>query len=193
MKGQFDSRLLMIPMWLTPMTFLVQYTIHLHSLIFLAYQSWLISFGTRIISQVMMLTVMEPLSNQGDIVLVSHGVTAKHTRNFTHGDSTLPEIMLYQGHGYFDAFCTRLQCCYQDGVVFAFSSAFWFHPPMSMIPQLFRMVTIWMRRRQILQYLSTLGLNITVMTVQRRKANGTHLRLLPLLCHCLLLQSLHSN
>ena len=30
----------------------------------------------------------------------------KHIRNFTHGDSTLPEIMLYQGHGYFDAFCT---------------------------------------------------------------------------------------
>ena len=30
----------------------------------------------------------------------------KHTSNFTHGDSTLPEIMLYQGHGYFNAFCT---------------------------------------------------------------------------------------
>ncbi len=76
----------------------------------------------------MMLTVMEPLSNQVDIVLVSHGVTAKHTRNFTHGDSTLPEIMLYQGHGYFNAFCTRLQRCYQDGVVFAFSSAFLVSP-----------------------------------------------------------------
>ncbi len=33
----------------------------------------------------------------------------QHMRNFTHGDSTLPEIMLYQGNGYFNAFCTRLQ------------------------------------------------------------------------------------
>ncbi len=32
----------------------------------------------------------------------------QHTRNFTHGDSMLPEIMLYQGNGYFHAFCTRL-------------------------------------------------------------------------------------
>ena len=32
--------------------------------------------------------------------------------------------MLYQGHGYFDVFCTRLWHCYQDGVAFAFSSAF---------------------------------------------------------------------
>jgi hypothetical protein len=30
----------------------------------------------------------------------------KHTRNFTHGDSTLTEIMLYQGHGYFNVFGT---------------------------------------------------------------------------------------
>jgi hypothetical protein len=52
----------------------------------------------------------------------------KHTRNFTHGDSTLPEIMLYQGHGYFDAFCTRLRRCYHDGVEFAFSSAFSISP-----------------------------------------------------------------
>jgi len=52
----------------------------------------------------------------------------KHTCNFTHGDSTLPEIMLYQGHGYFNAFCTRLWRCYQDGVVFAFSSVFLISP-----------------------------------------------------------------
>jgi hypothetical protein len=52
----------------------------------------------------------------------------KHTRNFTHGDSTLPEIMLYQGHGYFNAFCTRLRRCYHDSVEFAFSSAFSISP-----------------------------------------------------------------
>ncbi len=52
----------------------------------------------------------------------------KHTRNFIHGDSTLPEIMLYQGHGYFDAFCTQLWSCYHDGVEFAFSSAFLISP-----------------------------------------------------------------
>ncbi len=36
--------------------------------------------------------------------------------------------MLYQGHGYFDAFCTRLRRCYHDGVEFAFSSAFLISP-----------------------------------------------------------------
>ena len=60
-------------------------------------------------------------SGCGSRLMWDHG---KHTRNFTHGDSTLPEIMLYQGHGYFDVFCTRLRRCYQDGVAFAFSSAF---------------------------------------------------------------------
>jgi len=53
---------------------------------------------------------------------------SRHTRNYTRGDSTLPKIMLYQGHGYFDAFCTRLWHCYQDGVAFAFSSAFSISP-----------------------------------------------------------------
>ena len=52
----------------------------------------------------------------------------KHTHNFTHGDSNLPEIMLYQGHGYFDAFCTRLWHCYDNGVAFANSSAFSISP-----------------------------------------------------------------
>ena len=53
---------------------------------------------------------------------------SKHNHNITHGDSTLPEIMLYQGHGYFDAFCSRLWRYYDDGVVFAFSSAFFISP-----------------------------------------------------------------
>ena len=52
----------------------------------------------------------------------------KHTCNFTHGYSTLPEIMLYQGHGYFDAFCTRLWRCYHKSVEFAFSSTFSISP-----------------------------------------------------------------
>jgi hypothetical protein len=52
----------------------------------------------------------------------------QHTRNFTHGDSTLPKIILYEGHGYFNAFCTRLQRCYDKGVAYAFSSAFSISP-----------------------------------------------------------------
>ncbi len=52
----------------------------------------------------------------------------KHTRNFMHGDSKLPEIMLYQGNGYFHTFCTRLQRCYNNDIVFAFSSAFSISP-----------------------------------------------------------------
>jgi hypothetical protein len=32
----------------------------------------------------------------------------QHVRNFMHGDSALPKIMLYQGNGYFSAFCSRL-------------------------------------------------------------------------------------
>ncbi len=46
---------------------------------------------------------------------------------------------------------------------------------------------------------TTVRLNIPVMIVQRRKWNGTHLCLLPLLCHrrrlfqLFLLRSLHSN
>ena len=31
----------------------------------------------------------------------------RNVRNFTHGESTLPELVLCQGHGYFSAFCTR--------------------------------------------------------------------------------------
>ncbi len=45
-------------------------------------------------------------------------------RNFTHGDSMIPEFLLYQGNGYFNAICTRLQQCYNDDIALAFSSAF---------------------------------------------------------------------
>ena len=48
----------------------------------------------------------------------------QHVRNFTHGESTLPELVLYQGHGYYSAFCTRVRQRYDDAIAFAFSSAF---------------------------------------------------------------------
>jgi len=51
----------------------------------------------------------------------NHG---RHVRNFTHVESTLPELVLYQGNGYYTAFCTRVQQRYNDAVAFAFSSAF---------------------------------------------------------------------
>ncbi len=48
----------------------------------------------------------------------------RNVRNFTHGESMLPELVLYQGHGYFSAFCKRVQQRYDDAFAFAFSSAF---------------------------------------------------------------------
>ena len=33
----------------------------------------------------------------------------RNVRNFTHGESTLPELVIYQGHGYYSAFCTCVQ------------------------------------------------------------------------------------
>jgi len=52
----------------------------------------------------------------------------RNVRNFTHGESALPELVLYQGHGYFSAFCTRVQKRYDDAVTFTFSSAFSISP-----------------------------------------------------------------
>ena len=52
----------------------------------------------------------------------------RHMRTFTHGDSALPELLLYQGSGYFAAFCSRLKRHYDDKVAFAFSSAFSISP-----------------------------------------------------------------
>jgi hypothetical protein len=49
-------------------------------------------------------------------------------RNFTHGDSTLPENLLYQGSKYFSAFCLRVRLQYDDKIAFAFSSAFSISP-----------------------------------------------------------------
>jgi hypothetical protein len=52
----------------------------------------------------------------------------QHMRNFMHEDSMLHKILLYQGNGYFNVFCTRLQQCYNDDVAFAFSSTFSISP-----------------------------------------------------------------
>jgi len=46
----------------------------------------------------------------------------------SHRESTLPELVLYQGHGNFSAFCTRVRQRYDDAVTFAFSSAFSISP-----------------------------------------------------------------
>jgi hypothetical protein len=45
-----------------------------------------------------------------------------------HGDSALPEILLYQGSRYFSAFCLRVIQQYNDMIAFAFSSAFSISP-----------------------------------------------------------------
>ena len=52
----------------------------------------------------------------------------QHERNFTHPDSSLPELMLYQGNGYFTAFCTRMRRCYNDAVSYAFLLDFTISP-----------------------------------------------------------------
>jgi hypothetical protein len=52
----------------------------------------------------------------------------KHTHHFKHGDSTLPEILLYPGHGYFSAFCLHLRRRYDNNIALAFSSSFSISP-----------------------------------------------------------------
>ena len=48
----------------------------------------------------------------------------RHERHFEHGDSTLPELRLYEGSSFFAAFCTRMKAYVNDKVNYAFSSAF---------------------------------------------------------------------
>ena len=47
----------------------------------------------------------------------------KHSRRFTHGRSSLPELALNTRQNYFQSFCTRLCRHYNDKVHFAFLSA----------------------------------------------------------------------
>jgi hypothetical protein len=52
----------------------------------------------------------------------------RHMRNFTHRDYALLEILLYQGNGYFSAFCLWVQWKYDNKIAFAFSSSFSISP-----------------------------------------------------------------
>ena len=52
----------------------------------------------------------------------------KHERHFMHGLSELPELYLYVGTGYFNAFTTRIRKVFNDKVHYAFSSAFSLEP-----------------------------------------------------------------
>ena len=47
-----------------------------------------------------------------------HGNKELH---FMHGYSLMPEIHLYVGHGYFNAFCTSIQKLLREKVNYAFS------------------------------------------------------------------------
>ncbi len=51
-----------------------------------------------------------------------------HMRNFMHGDSTLPEMLLNQGSGYFSAFCLLIQRQCNGKIAFPFSSVFSISP-----------------------------------------------------------------
>ena len=48
----------------------------------------------------------------------------KHERHFRHGSSLMPELFLYVGNGYFNAFCTRVHKVLSDKISYAFSSAY---------------------------------------------------------------------
>ena len=52
----------------------------------------------------------------------------KHEQNFMHGYRLMPEIHLYVGHGYFNAFCTRIHKLLREKVHYAFSSAYSIEP-----------------------------------------------------------------
>ena len=47
---------------------------------------------------------------------------SKHERHFMHGSRLMPELQLYVGHGYLNAFCTRIHNLLRDKVHYAFSS-----------------------------------------------------------------------
>ena len=53
--------------------------------------------------------------------ICDHG---KHERHFMHGSSVMPELHLYVGNEYFNAFCTRIQNILRDKVHYTFSSAY---------------------------------------------------------------------
>ena len=52
----------------------------------------------------------------------------RHERHFMHGSSRMPELLLYVGHGYFNALCTCIHKLLSDRVHHAFSSAYSIDP-----------------------------------------------------------------
>ena len=52
----------------------------------------------------------------------------KHERYFMHGSRLMPELHLYVGHGYFNAFFIRIQKLLRDKVHYAFSLAYLIDP-----------------------------------------------------------------
>ena len=52
----------------------------------------------------------------------------RHKRHCMRGSSHMPELHLYVGHGYFNAFCTRIHKLLRDKVHYAFSSAYLLDP-----------------------------------------------------------------
>ena len=79
-------------------------------------------------------TVHNPFDDDGTTIksgaTKSHLVWdhGKHERHFMHGASYMPELHLYVGHGYFNAFCTRIRKSLGEKVNFAFSSAYSIDP-----------------------------------------------------------------
>ena len=71
-----------------------------------------------------------------DGTTIKSGATRSHfiwdhgklKRNFMHGSSLMPELHLYVGHGYFNAFCTSIHKILRYIVHYAFSSAYSIDP-----------------------------------------------------------------
>ena len=53
---------------------------------------------------------------------------SKNERHFMHGSRLMPELHRYVGHGYFNAFCTRIHKLLRDKVHYAFSPAYSIDP-----------------------------------------------------------------
>ena len=74
-----------------------------------------------------------------DVTTIKSGATRSHfiwdhgkdERHFMHGSSLIPELHLYVGHGYSNAFCTRIHKLLREKVNYAFSSAYLIDPSAS--------------------------------------------------------------
>jgi hypothetical protein len=52
----------------------------------------------------------------------------KNEHHFNHPNLNLPKLLLCSGTGYFQAFCTRVSCFYNNAVAYAFSSTYTIAP-----------------------------------------------------------------